>query len=308
MLNHRALLTAKVEGTYNVDSVPTGAANAILLEKFSWSFANARMAQRMPLRTSQGKLKDLYAGTLVSFKFDVEIKGSGVAGTAPEVGPLLKACQLSETIVGGTSVTYKPASSGGTSLSMYFYRDGKAIRATGCVGKVSGSVAVGQPGKLSFEFLGHFVSETDVALATPTYNATLPVPAIGAAFSLDSTTFALTKLDFDLGITVAVPDNIVATDGYGTLQIVDRNPTATLDPEDVLAGTYNFVAKWTNGVAVTFSTGTIGSVAGNRYTITAPALVLAEQSPGDKGGIATRELKFKLAESVVDDEFSLALT
>ena len=53
---------------------------------------------------------------------------------------------------------------------------------------------------------------------------------------------------------------------------------------------------------------TIGTVAGNRYTITAPAMVQAEQSPGDKGGIVTRDLKLKLAESVVDDEWSLALT
>lgn len=308
MLNHRAVLLAKVEGTYNTDSVPTGAANAMLVEKLSWSFANARMAQRMPLRTSQGKLKDLYAGTLISLKFDCEIKGSGSAGVAPEFGPLLKACQMAETVVGATSVTYKPASSAGTSLSIYFYRDGKLIKATGCVGKVSGSVAVGQTGKLSFEFLGHFVSETDAAVATPTYLSTVPVPAIAAAFSLDSTTFALTKLDFDLGITVAVPDNIVAADGYGTLQITDRNPTATLDPEDILVATYNIVNKWQTGAAVAFTTGVIGSVAGNRYAITAPAMVQAEQSPGDKGGIATRELKLELAESTTDDELSLVFT
>ena len=111
MLNHRSVLLAKVEATYNVDPTPTGAANAILVEKLSWGFANARMAQRAPVRTSQGKLKDLYAGALISIKFDVEIKGSGSAGIAPEFGPLLKACQMSETVVAVTSVTYKPASS-----------------------------------------------------------------------------------------------------------------------------------------------------------------------------------------------------
>lgn len=308
MLNHRSVLLAKVEGTYNTDSVPTGASNAMLIEKLSWGFANARMAVRAPLRTSQGELKHLYAGTLISFKFDVEIKGSGSAGVAPEFGPLLKACQFGETVVGATSVTYKPASSGGSSLSMYFYRDGKLIKATGCVGKVTGSLAVGQTAKLSFEFMGHFVSETDAAVATPTYLATVPVPVIAAAFSLDSTTFALTKLDFDMGITIATPDNIVATDGFGTLQIVDRKPVCSLDPEDVVVATYNFVTKWQSGAAVAFATGVIGSVAGNKFQITAPALTISEESPGDKGGITTRELKLMMAESTTDDELSLVLT
>ncbi|MCK7495178.1 MAG: hypothetical protein MZW92_31855 [Comamonadaceae bacterium] len=41
--------------------------------------------------------------------FDVEIKGSGAAGTAPELGVLLKGCGFGETVVAVTSVTYAPA-------------------------------------------------------------------------------------------------------------------------------------------------------------------------------------------------------
>jgi hypothetical protein len=52
----------------------------------------------------------VYAGTLISVSGKCEIKGSGAAGTAPEIAPLLRGAAWSETVVGGTSVTYKPTS------------------------------------------------------------------------------------------------------------------------------------------------------------------------------------------------------
>jgi hypothetical protein len=48
---------------------------------------------------------------LVSVSFDVEIAGSGTAGTAPKWSALMQACGFSETIVSVTSVTYAPISS-----------------------------------------------------------------------------------------------------------------------------------------------------------------------------------------------------
>jgi hypothetical protein len=53
----------------------------------------------------------LVANKRVSITFDVELAGSGSAGTAPAFGPLLKAAGLSETVVAVTSVTYAGVSS-----------------------------------------------------------------------------------------------------------------------------------------------------------------------------------------------------
>jgi hypothetical protein len=53
----------------------------------------------------------LVANKRVSITFDVELSGSGTAGTAPAFGPLLKAAGLSETVVAITSVTYAGVSS-----------------------------------------------------------------------------------------------------------------------------------------------------------------------------------------------------
>lgn len=309
MLNHRSVILLKVETTYNTDPTPATSANELLVENLNWSFSDARMTDRMPVRASKGVLKPLYGGTLMQITFDVEMKGSGAAGTAPEVGAALQACGCSETISAGVSVTYKPASSSLKSCTIYLYRDGKLIKATGCVGQVSASLAVGAYGKMSFTFIGHFVSETDVTLATPSYDSTVPPILVNlSSFTVDSATFALTKLDFDLGNEVARPADIVGADGYGTVQITGRRVTGGIDPEDVLVATYDWVTKWQSGAAVVLSTGTIGATAGNKYAISFPAATYTEEAPGDKSGIVTRDIKFHAAESSSDDEISIVYT
>lgn len=305
MLKTRAVLLAKTEVTYNTDPTPTPAANAILVENLSWSFDGARMAERAAVRASLAPLKNLYAGSLISITFDAEIKGSGAAGTAPEIGPLLRGCGFAETIVAATSVTYKPASSGHESLTFWLYEDGMKYVVTGCRGTVTGSLATGATGKLSFTFTGHFSGPTDVALATPTYNATVPPALINVPFSIDSYSAVISKLDFDMGLTLAKPDNIAATDGYGQLQITGRACTGTIDPEASLVAAYDWVTKWKSSAAYALTTGAIGGTAGNKCTISMPAVVYSEISSGDRDGILTREIKFQAVESSGDDEISL---
>lgn len=308
MLKTRAVLLAKVEATYNTDSVPVAGTNAVLVENLSFSYDGVRMAERMPVRSSLGKVKPIYAGALGQLTFDVELKGSGAAGTAPELGPLLRGCGFSETLVAVTSATYKHASSAHASLSFYFFEDGLRYIMTGARGSVSLSMQTGATGKLSFTFTGHIANPTDVALATATYNATVPAPVIAGAFSLDSYSAIIAKLDCDWGIEIGKPDNLSASDGYGEIQITGRNVTGSVDPEATLVAAYDWIAKWKSSAAYALATGTIGTVAGNRYALTMPAVTYTEIGPGDREGILTRELKFVAAESAGDDEASLAFT
>lgn len=308
MLKNREVLLAKAETTYNTDPVPTAGANAILVENLGWSFVGARMAERPAIRTSLGQLKPLYAGSLMQFSFDVEIKGSGAAGTAPELGVLLQGCAMSETIVASTSVTYKPASTAHKSLTLYFYQDGLLYKLTGARGRVKAMLKVGEVGKLSFEFVGHFSGPTDVALPTPTYNATVPVPVLSSAFSIASYSAIITGLEFDLGNNVVTPGDIAKADGYGEIQIVQRKLTGSFDAESVLVATHDFIGKWTAGTAMALATGTIGSTAGNRYAVSMPAVTYTEVGKGDKESISTFDLSFQGAESATDDEVSIAFT
>jgi len=308
MLKTRAVLLAKVESVYNTDSVPVEATNAILVENLATSYDGARMAERNPVRPSLGKVKNLFAGTLIQVSFDVEIKGSGAAGTAPELGVLLKGCGFAETVVGATSVTYLPASSAHSSLSMYVFEDGLRYIVTGARGAVTASLATANAGKLSFTFTGHLTGPADVALAAPTYNSAVPPVLISVPFSVDSYSAVISKLDFDMGLEVARPDNIAAADGYGQIQIIGRAITGSFDPEATLVAAYDWITKWKSSASYALTTGLIGATAGNRYTISMPAVVYSEVASGDREGILTREVKFQAVETTGDNEVSIAFT
>jgi tail tube protein len=309
MLKQLTVITAKVEATYNTDPVPTGAADAILVENPSWSLDSARRFERQPVKASLAPLKSLYGGSLMTISFDCEVKGSGAAGTAPEIGVLLLGCGFSETIVASTSVTYKPASSALKSITIYFYEDGLLRKITGARGNCNFSGEVGGPGKFSFSFTGHYSAPTDVALATPTFDTTVPSVWLGmSSFLVDGFAAVVTKFAFDMGNEIAKPGTIIAADGYGEIRITRRNVTGSLDPEQTLVATYNWISKWQTVATGAFATGTLGTVAGNRYAITMPALTWSSLAPGDKEGISTFEAAFEARESTADDEISLVYT
>jgi hypothetical protein len=310
MLDKRAVLLSKDEGTYNTDSVPVAGTNAILIEDLKWSFANAKMYQRKPVRASFSMLKPLYAGTLISVSGKCEIKGSGTAGTPPEISPLLRSSGWAETIVGGTSVTYKPTSTqtNHKSQSQYFYDDGLLLKLTGARGKCSFDFSVGQAPMATFDFTGHFVSVTDVALATATYLAAAPVPLLNVPFAIGGYAAIIAKLGFDLGTELSIPESIRAADGYGEIQITGRNVTGSFNPQRVSVATQDFISKWQAGNAMALDTGVIGSVAGNRLQVTMPAVAYTEVGRGNQNNVGTYELKFAAAESAGDDDVSLIFT
>jgi hypothetical protein len=69
-----------------------------------------RRAQRHPgVFRAAAPIPTLEEGVV---EFDVDLVGSGTAGTAPAWGPLIQACAFAEVIVASTSVTYNPVSSG----------------------------------------------------------------------------------------------------------------------------------------------------------------------------------------------------
>jgi hypothetical protein len=117
----------KTETTYGTDSVPTAGTNAILVRSVSFAPEALRMIDRGAIRASLGSLQQIYGGEMKRIQFECEVKGSGAAGTAPEIGPILKACGLSETVVASTSVTYKPTSSNHSSGSLYYYEGGRKL-------------------------------------------------------------------------------------------------------------------------------------------------------------------------------------
>ncbi len=309
MLVRRELVLLKIEGTYNTDPVPTAASDALLVANPSWSHEGARMLDRNVVRSTLDTAQKIYAGSLMAVSFDVELKGSGTAGTAPEMGAALRACGLDETIIASTSVTYAPVSEDLESCTIYYYQDGKRYVLTGCRGNVSFNLAAGEYGVASFSFTGHIGTATDTALPTGTFDATLPQALIGlTALSVGGYSAEIASMSFDLTNEIITPASISATDGYGEIRIGGRDVNGSLDPADVLIAANDFVADWKANTTGALDTGVHGSVAGNRYQVQMPAIAYRDISPGDRDGVRTLDIGFGAGITSGDDEFSLAFT
>lgn len=310
MLKIRSLLLAEIESAYNTDPTPSASTNSILVENLQWSHEGVRRHERAAVKPTMAPLKSLHGGSLIGLTFDVEIKGSGTAGTAPELGPLLQACGFEETVVSSTSVTYTPTSdpSEHKSVTCWLYEDGTLYKATGCRGSVTLDMTVGAAGKLSFKLTGHLAGKSDASMVSPTFSSVVPPVCLGAAFAIDSYSAIISKLSVDMGISVATPDNLAASDGYGEIRITGMAPTFTIDPEQTVLATYDWVAKWQANGSAALTTGTVGSTAGNRYTVTSPAAVYTELSNGDRNGILTREVKGMLTDTTGDNFIAIAFT
>jgi hypothetical protein len=308
MLVNREVILAKIEGTYGVDAVPVEGIDAMLVENISWSQEGLRMNERPAVRASIGMLKQVFGGRLMTITFDVEMKGNVAAGTAPEHGPLLRACGLDETLVALTSAIYAPVSTGHESITIYYFQDGIRYNILGCRGNVSWAMEAGALGKMSFTFTGHLVEPTDVALATPVLIATVPVAILSGAFAIGGFSAIVSSLSFDLGNTLAMPPDINASDGFAEVQITGRDVNGSYDPESELQATENPHADLIAGTELALTIGPIGTVGGNIINVDFPAVAYRDLSPGDRDGIRTYEIPFGAAEATTDDEISIAYT
>jgi hypothetical protein len=309
-LVHRSILLAKVEGAYNTDSVPVVGTDAMLVSGLKWSHDNLRMIKRDGLvRPSLGKKKSLYGGSLFSLSFDKEIVPSGVAGTPPEMGPLLKGSGFGETVVAVTSVTYKPVSYGHSSLSMYFYEDGDVFKVTGCRGTVEFDFKAGAVGMAKFKFTGHLASFSAAAFPVPAYTPNVPIPLIGGGFAVDGFAAVIESLKVSMGIKLAMPASFNSADGYDQIQILGRDVGGSFDPQANLIADYDWRTKFVGGNALALDTGAIGAVAGAIYRLQMPAISYRNMEPGDRDGVETYAMTYGAHETAaLDDEVSLAFT
>jgi len=299
-------ILVKIETTIGTDPTPDATNDSVMVQDIGWSFAGARMLDRSAVKSTLGQLKPVYAGTLMEVSFKCELKGSGAAGTAPETGPLLRACGCGQTIVGATSVTYAGVSTAHEYVTIYVYEDGSMYELNGCQGDVEISYEAGGIPMLSFTMTGHLTGPTDVSLVTFAFDSTVPAPFIGATFVTGSYASVIESLNFGLGNKLVTPADPNQSDGYGQIAIVDREYTGSFDPQATLVASDDPINDWKTGTSKAIGTGVIGSTAGNRTALTIPTAFYTEVGPGDRDGIRTLDLSFMAAGD--DSAFSLSFT
>ena len=169
LLTRKRLILVKKETTYGTDSSPLGT-DALLVRNLDITPIEADLVSRDLIRPYLGNSPSLLANSRVGITFQVELAGSGTAGTAPRFGAILQACGMVEAIVASTSVTYSYTSSSFSSATIYFNNDGILHKATGCRGTFTMNAAVGQIPTLDFTMTGVYNAPTDTAAPSVTYS------------------------------------------------------------------------------------------------------------------------------------------
>lgn len=312
MLVSKQVLLIKTETTPGVAEATT-AADAVLVNSVSLTNANARMIERPVVKASLAPLQQIFGGMLQQVQFTAELKGSGTAGTAPELDAALQACGFEAGGTPSTDVVYKTSSGATKTATIVLYQDGVARTIAGCVGTVSFTLNAGEVITADFTFTGKYSAHADGDAPTGiTYDTTVPVPLVGlSGFLLGSTAIKVGALTFDVGNNVTTPADISDSQGYGLPIISTRDVTGTLDPEMVkYTDGPDFLKDWMDDKTPALTTGDIGETAGNIIKFDCAAVSFRDVQQADRDGLITEALSFAAVESTLgaDGEFQITFS
>lgn len=310
-LTRKKFLIAKIETTYGTDPSPVGGSDAVQVTNLEVTPIESDNVQAA---SYQGFLGNSTRGTLVANKrvsvtFDVELAGSGAAGTAPAFGPLLKSCGLSETIVSSTSVTYAPVSSSFSSATIYCFYDGTQHKITGARGTVSFNLTAGQFAVASFQFIGIYNAPDGTALS-----GSFTVANQAAAIEVNDTNVTTATFhgvtssrieSFDMALNNELLYKETASNKE--VLITNRAPGGTAVIEAPAIGTTDYFAK-----AVAAATGStslvLGATAGNIVTLNAAQTDITGCSYADTNGVIALSMPYlALPTTAGNNEMSLVL-
>ena len=311
-LTRKKFLIAKIESSYGTDPTPVGGSDAIQVTNLEVTPIESDNVQAAAY---QGFIGNSTRGTLVANKrvsvtFDVELAGSGTAGTAPAFGPLLKAAGLSETVVSATSVTYAGVSSSFDSATIYCFYDGTRHKITGARGSVSFNFTAGQFAVASFNMIGIYNAPDDTALS-----GTFTVANQAAAIEVNdsnmttSTFHGVTSARIE-SFDLALNNELIYKETAASQEVLitNRTPGGTAVIEAPAVGSTDYFAK--AAAAATGSTSLVlGGTAGNIITLTAAQTDITGVSYGDTNGVISLSMPYlALPTTAGNDELSLAFT
>lgn len=307
LLSRKRTILVKTEVTYGTDPTPTGSANAILVRNLSVTPLDAENVSRDLVRPYLGASELLIASKHVACEFEIEMAGSGAAGTAPAYGPILQACGMSETVVAATSVTYAPVSSNFKSVTIYYNVDGVLHKITGARGNMEMTIEAGQIPVFKFTFTGIYNAPSDVSAPNPTYTSfQTPLAANSdntSGFSLFSYSAVLQSLNLGFNNSVLYrsligAESVLITDRQVKGQIMFEAPTITAK---------DFFSLALGGTLGALDI-THGTSAGNKVQITSSRVDVNNPSYQDQNGIQMLNVPLVLVPSTSgNDEISIVV-
>ncbi|MCB4811696.1 hypothetical protein LG204_10255 [Methylovorus menthalis] len=303
-LFRNTLLLAIIQPVPLTAALPTAADNAILASVADPKPVVAETVERNNVQPFLGNKGKVVTAVHSEVSFEVELQGSGVAGTAPKFGPLLRGCALGETIVASTSVAYSPVTTGHEALTIHWYMDGIRHLMTDAKGTVAFTLnAKGIP-VMKYTFTGLYSTPTDTAMPSGANFAGFldPKPVNKqntTTFSLHGYTASVESFDLDLANQVVYTNR----PNSESIRITERTSTGRIVMEhpDTIAAK-NWADSVVNNIAGALSI-VHGSGAGKIVEFSGPKLIPRSMDFSDQDGIAMVSLDLDVMPNAGNDEF-----
>ena len=290
-------VAAKVETTTGT-AIALGAADATSLLMNGKVTPNINFIQRNK-PASLGVLKGRAGARGGNLTFQQQLYGKGTSGLPTWASLFLPACGLA-----ATGAAFAPDPTADTTLTMALFRGGRKKLLTGCCVTMKVSISHDQPVLLDWSFLGVYVNNTDEAMLSPTYDDVVPLVGTNT-LTFGGATYIIGSVDIDLGNTIAMRQDVNAKDasdyhlGYRSAWITGQIPTIRITPESALVATKDWYTDLLAANEITLNC-IIGSVAGNKSTITGTLQATSPPTEEDRDGIEVEAVDLQF----VEDSFS----
>lgn len=206
------LVMFKKEGTYGTDAAPTLADNAVLVRNFSSKpLAGDRIARNLD-RPVRGRSADASSNERETMSYEIELAGSGAAGTAPGWMEHLEACgMLVPVLTAGTSAVqrFAPVGTALSSATAWHYRGSLLVKGVGYRGTFGLDLTAGAYPYAKFDMTGLLgaVPHTEAVPGTPTlarWRAPVEVNTDNTDITIDGYAPVLRSLSIDINADIAL--------------------------------------------------------------------------------------------------------
>jgi hypothetical protein len=311
MLERLTQVAAKVEADSGVKETLLGA-DFFLAFNIPTPQPVIEMHPRVPVREDLSPTAPARGRRQGSMHLQVEMIGSGAAGTAPFWGKLLRACGFKETPDAGIKVEYTLSSvlADIPSLTLEAQLAGDTIhRLWGARGRLRFVMEVGRAPYLDIEFIGSDFEFVDGAFTTLDVEYTTLEPPIfqGGTFTIGGHSAIIDRVELDMNPNLLLRESAGAASGFLPPVITERNPIVSFSPDAVKVGTYDFYGNWRAGTtaALVCQFGAAGSI----VKIEAPKIAWQQVRLGSRNQIRTFMLTgLCTRDAAGDDEVKVTLT
>ncbi len=303
---NETVILAKVEAVKGTDSIPTSAANAILVSDVTFTPLEGEEVERNNIRPYFGDGGSTMVTQYAKLAFSVEWAGVGAAGSVPGYEPLLRAGCASVTVNAATDVRFAPVTRGQESVTIYIMVGPNLQKMTAGMLNVKITAPAKSIPKLQVEITGTYKAATAAGvMPAPVYAAfqdPFGVNKANTTLDLHGAAVAASAFEFDFGNVVIKRDMI----NVDSVAITDRKSKGSVTFDNTPVADKNWVELARQGARGPLHL-THGPGPTNVVELIAPNVQLGKPTFGELDGIQTITTPLRFIPVAGNDEWEIVV-